>query len=647
MENNITNKFINPYTFIPLEKEKAIYKSDDTNLLKGRMTIELKTRTPLFIPDTSNDSAFSIEGEEKGHKSYDFFQYGGQPVIPGSEIRGMIRSAYETLTSSCMSAIDDDVEIVKRISDAFLPGFIKRNGNKFLLIEAEKNKVFKDAAIGSFVEDGYYMRGEAFRKDKAKSVFKIPENEMKICVLDEIHKKMLDLVLDSYQNEKTNKKLGRGHSGYAEYTIKWNEFKSGKGAEYFPVYYSKIDDDLIYLSPACITKEAYQTKLSDILTSHGNFGACKDKNKCPACELFGMVSKEHSKGSLLRFTDAKLTENKSESDIFWTTPVTLEELAQPKIAASEFYLKRPAGARFWTYDYYVDKNGIHPYTPELAGRKYYWHHKDVKFIRSLQVTKNTPKEIIKDIRNKRNKTIRPLKEGVVFCADIYFDGITQKQLNQIYAICNISNEFGDGINGAGYKLGTGKPLGLGSVTIKVKECVIREVSLTDDGIAYEENRVDMQAKMCDETVGFVTNSVEAFIRVAKFDSIGEYKVTYPVTDKQLDAVIVGKKHGEGFKWFQKNHSSGTVKKRNASYYVEPLPHVLSDDITLSAFKEIVNDNKHGNQNINNYNKSDYKCKTPGCGNKVSINSISGKPFAYCRECFNKNKTNYKKRGGNV
>ena len=94
----------------------------------------------MFIPDSSNEKAFPMQGEDSEHKSYDFFKYGGEPVLPGSEIRGMLRSVYETLTGSCLSGIDDDMELVKRTNDIYKPGLIKKVNGKYILVEARRNK---------------------------------------------------------------------------------------------------------------------------------------------------------------------------------------------------------------------------------------------------------------------------------------------------------------------------------------------------------------------------------------------------------------------------------------------------------------------------------------------------------------------------
>ena len=86
-------------------------------------------------------------------------------------------------------------------------------------------------------------------------------------------------------------------------------------------------------------------------------------------------------------------------------PVTLQELSQPKVSSTEFYLLRPEDAEFWTYDYKVvyDKDGelkleVCGDEVNIAGRKFSFHKR--KLLR-------------------RNKTVRPVKSSITFTEDIF------------------------------------------------------------------------------------------------------------------------------------------------------------------------------------------------------------------------------------
>ena len=142
--------FLNPYNFIGFPEHRA-KKYEDTDKHTGYIEYEITTKTPLFIPNSSSEQAFSKSDEKEDHKSYDFFSYIDldplkkydkeyhEPVIPGSEIRGVVRSVYETLTDSCMGVLHENEHPIKRTAEMFKPGLLCRSANQrdFKSVEME------------------------------------------------------------------------------------------------------------------------------------------------------------------------------------------------------------------------------------------------------------------------------------------------------------------------------------------------------------------------------------------------------------------------------------------------------------------------------------------------------------------------------
>lgn len=140
--------FVNPYHFISLEKGCKREPAKDEKKLTGWLDCRLETLSPVFIPNTSSvvdkaerkvSDVFGKraikDGKEVIVNSYDFFSYTDlsgftgkrypeprEPVIPGSEIRGMIRSAFEAVTNSCLSTLDDEQPLYKRVQSPAKPG---------------------------------------------------------------------------------------------------------------------------------------------------------------------------------------------------------------------------------------------------------------------------------------------------------------------------------------------------------------------------------------------------------------------------------------------------------------------------------------------------------------------------------------------
>ncbi|MDM8518202.1 type III-E CRISPR-associated gRAMP effector Cas7-11, partial [Desulfobacterales bacterium HSG16] len=137
-----TEKMHWPHYFLPFgpkvkrENEPPTHAFQDKALYTGKLICTLKTLTPLIIPDGED-----IKKDEKNHKTYDFFNLNGQKCIPGSEIRGMISSVYETLTNSCLRVFDDKkrlswrMEADKDNQERFKPGRVLSGINGCFKIE--------------------------------------------------------------------------------------------------------------------------------------------------------------------------------------------------------------------------------------------------------------------------------------------------------------------------------------------------------------------------------------------------------------------------------------------------------------------------------------------------------------------------------
>ncbi len=139
------NTFINPYTFIPLPKSKKKIYEREVEKLTGWIECEMALKTDVFIPNTSYEEALIDNRrlklkENRKHESYEFYSYEqidysdeervapDKPVIPGSEIRGAIRSVYEVLTDSCLSVLEDK-DLSARYIDPKNPGILRCLGN--------------------------------------------------------------------------------------------------------------------------------------------------------------------------------------------------------------------------------------------------------------------------------------------------------------------------------------------------------------------------------------------------------------------------------------------------------------------------------------------------------------------------------------
>lgn len=131
----LNNCFINPYTFIPIPGKEPDRKDFEKTMgnLTGYLECSMEIKSPTFIPNTTK----RFETDVKEHYKYDFYSYEDlskkdfpteppkHPVIPGSEIRGMIRNVYEQLTNSCFPVVDENNWPYKRTNEPKIPALLE------------------------------------------------------------------------------------------------------------------------------------------------------------------------------------------------------------------------------------------------------------------------------------------------------------------------------------------------------------------------------------------------------------------------------------------------------------------------------------------------------------------------------------------
>lgn len=656
---NEKERFVNPYNFVTLgEKSKkdkdALLERKKNDKITGYIECELETKTPIFIPNITNDKIFYTENNE--HKSYDFYSYEDlsnkklknneifEPVIPGSSIRGVIRNVYETLTNSCMSVVDDEKPLYKRFPDPGQAALIIRENGRVLLYKSNKvmvkyKKCDADRNLGKdgveiknysygekvWIEEGNFYKGKSFMPKVCKRIEKdrfeggkegyvitggdfgrkhhftviLRENSMQLDIIKESDIKRLQSVVDLYLDETINKEK-KNFQGYK------NLIKDfiNKNTDVLPVFYKKVNG-VYYLSPACITKEVYNNTIGSILKQNGEYNPCNDiKKLCDCCNLFGMVGEEksiksdysNSNSSRLRFEDARLSLKQGQTlkDVLMKE-ITIKELSSPKISSTEFYLFKPnlkENVDIWTYDYAVkwknnSKESLKGYNPKIRGRKFFWHHfYEEKFdIYKIKDNKQT----------KRNITIRPVNSNLTFKFNIYFDRISKKELEKLIWILNL----GSNKNNNMHKIGMAKPLGLGSVKVKVKDVIKRNIELQTDNILYNKNSIYNELKISEDGMALFGGRVQLneLKKITMFSKIGD--ISYPIVGNKAD---LSKAHNDkrntinttaSHQWFTANKQ---IKGKGTKPIIElTLPNILDKDISLPKIEKNYSQNKKSNK----------------------------------------------------
>lgn len=159
---------INPYNFDPLadkapnrtkwqEVPKHHRLSADT--YSGHLDLKFYTITPVFIPSmrTSDVDQKKVPGRPDQHirTFFRFHHNGEKPTIPGTSIKGMVRSVFEALTNSCMAL--------------YAGNYGRKNYGAATYKREECNKeqglCLACSVFGTTVEDKLHMQGKILFSD--------------------------------------------------------------------------------------------------------------------------------------------------------------------------------------------------------------------------------------------------------------------------------------------------------------------------------------------------------------------------------------------------------------------------------------------------------------------------------------------------
>ena len=357
---------INPYNFVPfygdafdeapMRKKLSEYYSE-SDLQSGWLDVDLITKSQVIVPDGAHYEEVDLRrSDKKVHKEYSFFRHpDGICAIPGSELRGMLRSVYEAASNSCFPFLLEDKKPISQRTPIY--GAFRNRG--LLGFDSEKKvwRLYRTrkhiiTTTKAAVETGVFCQGGVeyhtaekvtFSADGDKVTlgsgnlrgylqFNIPVGPgvYHIAVLepeeleheweagdDDAYRSILSSVYDTVKN------VGRRQStqGALKYAL---ERAARGGKNLVPVYYfcvKRVGKPLYYLSGAAVGRVHQKRKWPDIMGEHA---PCKSLDcLCPACALFGTVRGDGAKGRL-RVTDAR-----AQTDVK-TKQHTLEILGGPR-----------------------------------------------------------------------------------------------------------------------------------------------------------------------------------------------------------------------------------------------------------------------------------------------------------------------------
>lgn len=501
------DRCVNPYNFVrpgnPAKKDKpkGHHKFDG---LSGKITCILKLITPIFIPDPEKRMEIE-EGENKGHKILEFFKVGNKPVIPPTGIKGMIRSVAEAASNSCFSIFDGG-RLGKRLRPENYRGQIyagrivsipvpDRDGS---VIEMNSIKISRNVAEEHNIWNNIEKNGkQVYVNQSVVDEWKITD----IADLSETHRERYVVgylkTSDNFGSkrfervfvEKTNPKNYRfPYAIYQDFRVanknsKHNETKVLKSGD---TVWLRVrnNDEVEEIGFAQIYRKSFPYSLQNNLEKWSReFKPCNNpKSLCSACRIFGMVAEDGIKGGIAGNVSSSITTLRNNL-VNLKPNQLLRILSLPKPTFHPFYL---LGG-----DYYSSSS-------KLRGRKFYWHQPYDETLKRYTTTKEELE------RNKQKlgltSSVELLLPPAEFTFIIDFDNLDDSELGLLLWSLELNK-------GMAHKLGMGKPLGLGSVKIKIEKLEVidrikRYTEIFSSGIqvktSEKQNYIDKFKKKLEE-----------------------------------------------------------------------------------------------------------------------------------------------------
>jgi len=468
-KNNDIFKAKAPYNFVPLNKiivsldEKFDkFSAFNKDCHTGYFDIEIEAKTPVFISESEYSDGYSK-----------FYNQAGKYRIPGSSLRGLIRTMVEITSWGKFEFFNNDYLYYRSFADKALSirdeykknmmnsnnnnlnqpsytmesGLLFKEGLKYFLIPSEKrfDKISKDDKDGQECSKSNIKN--AGKQYKEFEFYNINENEY-IVVSGNMPNKKNDWIVyaDASKKDKAIEINEEDIKSYKNDVYRKSKditdmIKKNSDLSAVPCFYIKWNDktgkDRISFGHTPLFRLSYKKSISEHIQQNYSIKAEFNRIDIPT-SIFGTEKTKNSEDSFASrvfFEDVFLTDdslNKVETEN--KIPQTL---AGPKPTSFQLYLDQKGVndiAKLKHYNSDVD----------IRGNKLYWH-KDLEDWKT-------------EFNQNMDKKIRPIKEGAKFKGRIRFDNLSDIELGALLFAIDLPEHYA-------HKIGMGKPLGLGSIRI--------------------------------------------------------------------------------------------------------------------------------------------------------------------------------------
>ena len=477
-----------PYNFIAYDPAQVVEQHESEELYSGTLEVSLQSLTPLLVAGPQERNKEDVKGK-KEVKPRSFLHVDGKPVIPGSSLKGMLRSLVEILSFAPMAPMNEKPLVFRSFDDetykerigikgSYKPkaGWLERVGAEYHIHPVAFGRTYTPGYIPVKTGKVPPARRQKGMQDPHVYYF-APKPNVGTGIL--VSSDMMEAFKAQLSEEQKKQLTDRG-----------TDKSFSKPCPVFYIQNGGGSLDFLGL-PHCF-RIPYVYKPKDLLVMD------EKHTRHFAGQLFGFVDGDKAQKGRVRVGHCAIK----------GTPITpvIATLGQPSPTCIAHYIVQGNNVRTLPDNpSRNDPNSLMNYNKkdaQLRGRKYYWH-RDFE-----QAKLNLPKG-----NDKTDAELHPM-ENCSGNFSVQVHNITLAELGALILALELPE-------GHAHKLGLGKPLGLGSVRLEI---TCKDITLA--GAKYSS--LLSRFKPCTEQLNETSNALckkacEAFKNrvLAKLNKTGE------------------------------------------------------------------------------------------------------------------------------
>lgn len=508
----------NPYNFIPFGPPVRFGSTSPSHKrlqgFSGTITLHLTNDTPMLV-------AHRVNPEDETPPKLENFKIDGKPVLPGTALKGMLRSVLEAVTNACFVIFDGE-----RLDYRMAPhNALKLRAGRITRMPAHgQDGEIEEMDRAWIAMDGYppdvnsiISGGPSIISLKTTASGDISGNEVWVQLQRVFRERWIRrqmrrvgpflLVVDMSRRPTRGFRRARLKITKESIDVKKRErvfvykappptypFGKAEVDDYNTVLAGQLEEQqkrggfdltedqklavgaLVYflmegrravrLSRVEIPRTRYDKSQADLLPQM--YHKCTDPNNlCTACQLFGFVADVHSARGRITVSDAQWLSGPGEHDTFFP----LKVLGEPHPTSYNFYLIDPTnpdqvrnydGQSISDYRGRIDDRDTG--AVQLRGRKFYFHHP----VKDWQNYHCVHHEKFLTVRND----VKPLGPGNTFAYQVHFRNLSEIELGLLLYCLVLEDNLR-------HKLGLARAVGFGTVKI-----TCQSLQLYKDGDRY-------------------------------------------------------------------------------------------------------------------------------------------------------------------